>query len=475
MPDRTVPTNIARRRLLLGAGAALGATVGVGMTRGRASAAPGLGASGALRHSDRPNVLWIITDDQPRHTLPKMRKFWTRVVKGGVRFTKGNVAVPLCGPSRASILTSMYAHNHGCETNEDTMAEFNGQGLDQDTIGTRMSAAGYACGYFGKYMNGYDDKTYVAPGWQRWVASLGTVSHEVNVAGTVRTVDMHVDEFATRQLNTWLRKRATDPDPWFAVFAPTNPHSDTSAVDSYNPSPAHEHDFDGVAWNPPALNEVDMSDKPSWLHGIPFKNKAKLRAGYEGKLEELQDVDDQVDSILTNLSELGMLANTWVFFVTDNGYMLGEHRLAKKEVPYEECVGTPFVVTGPGVTRGTVSGKLVTTVDLMPTTLEIAGLDPDAGRDLDGRSFLTPITTSDWSGWRKRMLTEHPAHDWAHLREHDTVLIDYYAAGEQEVYDLAADPHQMSSQHATTDTTAMTARLTALRNARGKSLRALER
>jgi arylsulfatase A-like enzyme len=217
-----------------------------------------------------------------------------------------------------------------------------------------------------------------------------------------------------------------------------------------------------------------MSDKPSWLHGIPFKDKAMMQAAYEGKLEELQDVDDQIDSILTNLADLGMLSDTWIFFVTDNGYMLGEHRLAKKEVPYEECVGTPFVVGGPGAGRGVLSGKLVTTVDLMPTTLEIAGLDPDAGRDLDGRSFLEPLTTGDWSGWRNRMLTEHPAHDWAHLREGDTVLIDYYAAGEQEVYDLAADPHQMESRHATTDTTAMTARLTALRNARGKALRALE-
>ncbi|WP_246355452.1 hypothetical protein [Nocardioides ungokensis] len=101
MPDRTVPTNIARRRLLLGAGAALGATVGVGMTRGRASAAPGLGASGALRHSDRPNVLWIITDDQPRHTLPKMRKFWTRssrVASGSPRATSRSRSAAPRGP-----------------------------------------------------------------------------------------------------------------------------------------------------------------------------------------------------------------------------------------------------------------------------------------------------------------------------------------------------------------------------------------
>lgn len=468
----------ARRRLFLGAGAALGATLTLGLTRA-AAASTAVSATGRRSDDDRvagrPNVLWVITDDQPRHTLPKMPRVWAELVKRGARFDNGNVAVPLCGPSRASILTSMYVHNHGCATN-DTMKDFNGQGLDRDTVGTRMSAAGYTCGYFGKYLNGYSvSPTYVPPGWQRWVATLGQASHEINVAGAVRTVDMHVDQFATNQLNTWLKRRATEPDaPWFAVFAPVNPHSDGSSVSSYEPSPEHAHDYDNVQWNPPAFNEKDMRDKPTWLRGAPFQERTKIQAAYEGKLEELQDVDDQIASILATLASRGMLANTWIFFVTDNGYMLGEHRLAKKEVPYEECVGTPFVVRGPGVGQGSRPDQLVSTIDLMPTTLEIAGLDPDAGRELDGRSLLKPLTTGNWNGWRTRMLTEHPLHHWAHLREADTVLIDYYEAGEQEVYDLATDPHQMSSRNATTDTVSMTARLNALRRAKGKTLRELE-
>jgi hypothetical protein len=87
------------------------------------------------------------------------------------------------------MLTSMYVHNHGCESN-DTMVPFNEQGLDQDTVGTRMTAAGYTCGYFGKYMNGYLPTTYVAPGWRRWVATISNFHREVNVGGTVRTVDL---------------------------------------------------------------------------------------------------------------------------------------------------------------------------------------------------------------------------------------------------------------------------------------------
>jgi arylsulfatase A-like enzyme len=214
-----------------------------------------------------------------------------------------------------------------------------------------------------------------------------------------------------------------------------------------------------------------MGDNHAWLHGIPFQDKEKMRTAYEGKHEELQDVDDQVDSVLTTLATHRMLANTWIFFVTDNGYLLGEHRLIKKGLPYEECVGTPFVVRGPGVPRGSVSRRLVSSLDLMPTTLEIAGQDPDAGRELDGRSSVGPLTTGDWSGWRRRLLTEHPDESWAHLREGDKVLVDHYGAGEQEYYDLRADPHQLRSLHATTNTGAMTARLTALRTASGTALR----
>ena len=132
-----------------------------------------------------------------------------------------------------------------------------------------------------------------------------------------------------------------------------------------------------------------MSDKPPWLRRLPPQDRDRMRRVYEGKLEELQDLDDQIGRVLDVLWRTGQLARTWIFFVSDNGYLLGEHRLVHKEQPYEESAGIPFVVRGPGVRRG-VRGALVSQVDLMPTTLDIAGLDPDAVRDLDGRSMRQP-------------------------------------------------------------------------------------
>ncbi len=412
------------------------------------------------------NILWIITDDQMRITLSRMPKVWSRLVKRGTRFTRGYSAVPLCGPARASILSSMYPHNHECVTNS-TNPRFVALGHDHDTVATRLKEAGYATGYFGKYLNGHNSTPeYVAPGWDRWVTSVHRAGQpfKFNMDGRVRGLNGDPDAFASRHLLGFLENR---PDtPWFAVFAASNPHS------PYLPSRKHEHDFDKARYRPPSLNERNMADKPTWMRGTRMQRTAKIDAAWEGKLEELRDLDDQIGRILDTLYKTGQLGRTWIFMVSDNGYMLGEHRMFKKERPYEESAGIPYVVRGPGVPVR-ADPTLVSQVDLMPTTLDIAGLNPHAGRALDGRSMLPHLTGGDWSGWRKRLLVEHPKSRWAMLREGPTAYVDHYEADEFELYDLADDPYQMSSI-ADVDTAPLKVKLTALRGAKGAALRQLE-
>ena len=96
-----------------------------------------------------------------------------------------------------------------------------------------------------------------------------------------------------------------------------------------------------------------MSDKPSWLRDLPMLDRRRVRRELEGKLEELQDLDDQIGKTLDVLNRTGQLRRTWIFFFSDNGFLLGEHRLfgnPGKQYPYEESAGVPFVVRGPGVT-----------------------------------------------------------------------------------------------------------------------------
>ena len=414
------------------------------------------------------NVLWIITDDQMRSTLRTMDKTWRRLVRKGVHFRRGYSAMPLCGPARATMLSGMYPHNHGCSSNM-THPPFVAQGHDRDTVATRMQAAGYDTGYFGKYMNGLaQDPTYVAPGWDRWVALLDGMIDDprVNVDGTVRTVggQLEFDRFAAKRLRRFIRRH--DTEPWFAVLAPTAPHG------PYTPSRKHADDFDGVRWDPVSSNEADMSDKPTWLRDLPPQDRERMRRIYEGKLEELQDVDDQVAKVLDVLRETGQLRRTWIFFVSDNGYLLGEHRLMHKSQPYEEAAGIPFVVRGPGVEPRAVDA-LVSQVDLMPTTLAVAGLDPDAGRELDGRSMLEPLRSGDWSGWRRRLLVENTHLQWAMLREGSSAYVEHLDEAEHELYDLDRDPHQLDSIR-DTDVTELARRTGVLAGARGRALRVLE-
>ncbi|KRE99262.1 hypothetical protein ASG88_16215 [Nocardioides sp. Soil777] len=412
------------------------------------------------------NVLWIISDDQPRSTLRSMDRTWTRLVEKGVRFRRGYTAMPWCGPARASILTSRYPHDHGCPDNQ-THQPFVAQGHDRDTVATRIRGAGYDTGYFGKYMNGLgEDPEYVAPGWGRWVATVGKRG-QVNVDGELRDLDGQrpADAFAAERLRTFV-ERHRDTGPWFAVWGPSIPH------DPYRPSAEHRHDFDGVTWDPPALNEADMSDKPSWLRGLPAQDPDRMRDVREGKLEELRDLDDEIGRLLDVLWRTDQLSRTWVFFVSDNGYLLGEHRLFRKEQPYEESAGIPYVVRGPGVAPGT-SSAFVSQVDLMPTALDIAGLDPDEGRELSGRSMLQPLRTGDWSSWRRRLLVENTNLDWAMLREGSEAYVEHHETDEWELYDLAADPHQLASI-ADADVTEQSALVTAMRQARGRALRDLE-
>lgn len=412
------------------------------------------------------NVLWIITDDQMRSTLRSMDKTWRRLVEKGVRFRRGYAAMPWCGPARASMLTSRYPHDHGCHNNM-THQPFVAQGHDRDTVATRIRPAGYDTGYFGKYMNGLGkDPEYVAPGWGRWVSTVGNQG-QLNVDGDLRQLDTQkaADTFAADRLQRFV-ERHRDTGPWFAVWSPSTPH------DPYTPSREHRDDFDDVTWDPPAFNEADMSDKPTWMRNLPRQERAQMRAVLEGKLEELQDLDDQVARLLDVLWRTDQLDRTWIFFVSDNGYLLGEHRLFRKEQPYEESAGIPFVVRGPGVEPST-RDAFVSQVDLMPTTLDIAGLDPDAGRELDGRSLLRPLRTGDWSAWRQRLLVENTNLEWAMLRQDDDAYVEHHTRGEWELYDLATDPHQLTSRR-DAEVTELATHVALLRRARGRALRALE-
>ena len=429
----------------------------------------------------KPNILFVLTDDQPASTVSKMPVVEAKLEAKGLSFENAFISDPMCCPSRATIMTGHYAHNHGLWLNAEPRggAEgFKDRGLAQDTIATRLKQEGYTTGLFGKYFNGYGNNHYVPPGWDRWLAYVGNnqdESYEVVSEGETKTVnrdEWHPTDLIADRAEQFVKTHADEP--WFAYVAPRDPHG------PYYPAPRHAHDFDGVQLpDKPSFDTVDSS-QPSYVRDQTAFSGAedrKLTWTYEDKLEALQTVDDLVAALIETLEKTGQLEDTYIVFATDNGFMLGEHRLSQKGKPYDEAIRTPLLVRGPGVPVGETRKQLVSNVDLAPTFAELAGTEPPAKPD--GRSLVPLLSGNPPASWREAVLLERRNRNmtWAGLRTSRYAYFEYGQTGEKELYDLKADPYQLESIHKSADPALLSrlrVRLEALKDCVGADCREAE-
>jgi len=414
----------------------------------------------------------------------------------GIDFTLGSTDIPLCGPARVSLLTGLSVTTHQCDTNR-TWEPFRDSplGLQERTVACYLNDAGYATGHFGKYVNGHASYATVPPYWDRWCETKGDGSdsggdlqnpNQANVDGA------WIDLPEGLRPSVWAAERCADfvrdrqDSPWFAQYCPSIPHF------PYTPTSRSEHLYDGpiAMRRVPSVNEADMFDKPEWMRDLPLANTTQIQAEYEGKMEELADLDYYgIRPIIEALDATGHLANTMIFFTSDNGYLHGEHRERRKDQPYWESAEVPFFVKGPGVKGGVKGTALVNHTDLMPTTCEIAGVLPLL--DVDGRSMLEHLDTGTFSGWRRRMLvsgsddvgpelnpggSDDPSGRWCLLREEDKAFI-LRENGEKELYWMATDPCQERSEVSKADPSLierLTTSVEEMRKASGETRRQLE-
>jgi arylsulfatase A-like enzyme len=399
-------------------------------------------AHGAPR---QPNILVIVTDDQPLGTLETMPSTRRLFVRGGRTYPNAFVTTPLCCPSRASILTGRYAHNHGILTQEP-------QSFDvRTTIPRYLRRARYLNALAGKYLNRWSaPPRYVPmapPYFDRW-ASTGPHSNGYyrtlfNVDGRLKTVAGYSTDFIRRQTIRFLRSfERRDGRPWFMYTAVMAPHAPFIA------KPAHRHAPISPWLGDPSVFEADRSDKPSFVQESS-KTFARGEAVRAAQLRTLMSVDDMVAAIFSELSRLGENRDTLAFFVSDNGYLWGHHGLINKTVPYLPSVKVPLMVRWPGRVRGgSVDRRIVANVDIAPTIAQAAGVTVD-GPPMDGRSLLD-------RGWRRdHLLVEYFAGDtaraptWASLTALTHQFVEYYDEdGDEtfrEYYDLVQDPWQLTN------------------------------
>ena len=449
----------------------LGCTTGPEAREGDHKVADPLLAGGATeangRREKRPNVVVILTDDQNEASVRVMRKVEHKLRDEGTTFENFFATFPLCCPSRATLLTGQYAHNHGVLSNRPPSGGYEAFD-DSDTLPVALKDEGYRTGWVGKYLNGYGkrdgDRTEIPAGWDDWYAPVNETESrmfgfKLNENGRTRRYakrprNYQTDVFA-RKATRFIRE-SRDREPFFLVMATGAPHGERGRTRYPNPRPAPRHRgrFKHVPLpRPPSFNPRDVSDKPFFVRErkvLGGKRRTRLEERNRARLGSLMAVDDAVGRIVRTLNEEDELRDTLVIFTSDNGFLLGEHRLGGKNRRfwlYEELAGVPLIMRGPGIPKDSKRWQITGNIDLVPTILDLAGAEP--ARVLDGRSLL-PLLRDRHRAARRAVLleTESPARARA-VRTRDYMYAEYGRPGgeiERELYDMRADRFQLKNK-----------------------------
>jgi len=412
----------------------------------------------------RPNIIFVMTDDQPYRTTDYMPTVRNVLMTEGVTFTNGFLTTPLCCPSRSSMLTGEYVHNHQVYTDrypEGGARKFK----DDSTFAVWLNEVGYRTAYYGKYLNDYESLTpagYVPPGWDEWGVFMEknlphneaagsaqyylrfTLSENGNIVEYRSKANFSADVLTRKAVDFIAESRN---QPFLLVVGYYNPHSPFMFADRH--IDAFRRLTDWTPWRPANLNEQDVRDKPAYLQSLLPFSTSELDSTYTRILRSLLSVDDGVASMLNALDKTGLRRKTMIVYLTDNGVTVGEHRFGfSKNCPYEECIRTPFVVYAPGLYPAHTDAHLVANIDLAPTFCELAGAVVPLG--VDGTS-LVPLLKDPGAPWRGALLVEHwPTEEGigALIPEFSAIRTDHwkfvqYSAGERELYNLRSDPYEL--------------------------------
>jgi arylsulfatase A-like enzyme len=390
---------------------------------------------GSAAAPPRPNILLLVLDDARTGSTGVMSKMEGWLRRDGSYYPNTVATTPSCCPSRASLLSGRFTHNHGVNQ-QNAIGRFD----HARTLQHDLKAAGYGTAAVGKLFNQWPLEER-PPGFDHWALTHGGYERAwFGVEGKSRRVG-YSTTFIGEQVNRYVDGfEADDARPWFVYAGFTAPHS------PYTPEPKYasrEFPWDGN----PATRETDRRDKPSWVRKYSV-SPTEGTATRTAQLRTLLSVDDAVESVRRHLSARGELDNTLVVLLSDNGKAWGEHGLPGKFTPYVESVNVPVYMWWPGHVPAREDTRLAALVDVAPTLLAAAGVRPSY--QVDGRSLLGPAR-------RERVLLEYwrdPSNGtfptWASLFSWGRHQYTEYYDGEgrrteREYYDLAADPWQLTN------------------------------
>jgi N-acetylglucosamine-6-sulfatase len=408
------------------------------------------------------NVILVVTDDQRFDALGFMRAqsfvetpHLDALAARGVHFANAFVSTALCSPSRATILTGLYAHQHRVVDNNHPVAP------ELVFFPQYLQRAGYETALIGKWhMGGESD----APqrGFDHWVSFRGQGSYVptadgLNVNGKRVAQRGYITDELTEYALDWLGQRK-GKRPFFLMLAHKAVHS------KLVPAPRHLGRYAKAAFRAPpsmspsaaqqALCPLWVKNQRNSVHGVefPYQNpEGQLAEYFQRYAETLLSVDDSMGALVDHLRSQKLLDSTVIVFMSDNGFAFGEHGLIDKRTAYEESMRIPLIISCPELfPAGRVVPALSANLDIAPTMLELAGLAPRVS--LPGRS-LVPLARGESVPWRDALLYEYywernyPQTPTLHaLRSDSHKYIRAHGLWDlDELFDLRSDPGEQNN------------------------------
>lgn len=405
----------------------------------------------------KPDIILIVADDQPTGLMDIMPWVQSQLRDKGVQYVNAMVPTSLCCPSRASMLTGMYAHGTKVWDNgltEQTPNASGGHhafveaGDERKTLAVALDNDGYRTGLLGKYLNGYRPNHGVPPGWDVWLPfESGAAYYDYDFNGQHR--GSLPEDYSTGVIarNTArVIERTPASQPLFLYVAPFGPHW------PYTPAPRyvgrdvtaliHERDFG-------ALNEPDVGDKPGWVKRLDPVHVDAVESVAKQQHRATKSVDDLVRDVVRALAARSNLRNTMIVFVSDNGYLWGEHRVVGKDVAYASATEVPlFIRYGARLGSGIANGRLALNIDLTATMAQAAGVKRSMPW-LEGESLLRPrqrsgfVLEGTFSNPHQPDFMERPPYcGWRSL---DSLFVSY-STGFEEFYRYPLDPYERTNR-----------------------------